>query len=362
MSARTVAAHRPVAILAVDGGNSKTDVALVGPDGQLLAALRGPTTSHQQVGLDVGADRMAALVREARVLGGIAEAAAPAEVAVYALAGADTPADDRRLTRALDARGLASETVVLNDAFAPLRAGSPEGWGVALICGSGMNAAGIAPDGKRVRLAALGAISGDWGGGGDIGLAALGAAVRARDGRGARTSLERAVPVRFGLSRPIDLTRAIEAGTIAQSRLRELSPVVSEAANDGDPVARAILDRQADELVVMATAMIRRLSLTRRRPVVVLAGGVFAARDASFEARIRDGVAAVAPGADVRRSEALPVLGAALLGLDRLHGLARVDGREGGDRAAAEARLRDSLGAWHPGHEPRSGHDDPASS
>jgi N-acetylglucosamine kinase-like BadF-type ATPase len=294
------------------------------------------------VGLDLGADRMASLVREARSLGGIPESASPADVAVFALAGADTPADDRRLTSALGARGMARDNVVLNDAFAPLRAGSEDGWGVALICGSGMNAAGIAPDGRRARLAALGAISGDWGGGGDIGLAALGAAVRARDGRGPRTTLEVAVPAHFSLHRPIDLTRAIEAGTIAQARLRELSPVVFESAGQGDAVARSIIDRLADELVVMAEAIIRRLSLARRHPTIVLAGGVFAARDRSFEARIRDGVDAVAPGAEVRRSDALPVLGAALLGLDRL------DGRVAGDRRAAEERLRAALGAWRP--------------
>ena len=113
-------------------------------------------------------------------------------------------------------------------------------------------------------------------------------------------------------------------------------------AADGDEVARAIVDRLADELIVMAEAIIRRLSLTRRSPSVVLAGGVFAARDATFEARIRDGIRAVAPGADVHRSETLPVLGAALLGLDRL------DGRVAGDRRAAERRLRDALGTWRP--------------
>jgi N-acetylglucosamine kinase-like BadF-type ATPase len=331
---------RTAAILAVDGGNSKTDVALVAGDGRLLAALRGPTTSHQQVGLQVGADRLANLVRDARVQAGVPLDGPAARVAIYALAGADTPSDDRRLTRALDGRALALETHVLNDAFAPLRAGTDRGWGVALICGSGMNAAGIAPDGRRARLAALGAISGDWGGGGDIGLAALGVAVRARDGRGPRTALEAAVPAAFGLSRPIDVTRAIENGTIASSRLRELSPVVFRAAQAGDVAARSILDRLADELVVMAGAIVRRLSLVRRRPDVVLAGGIFVARDEAFERRIREGIGAIAPGASVRRSEALPVLGAALLGLDQLTNSTTAE------RRAAEARLRASLGAW----------------
>ncbi len=330
------------AILAVDGGNSKTDVALVAADGRLLAVLRGPTTSHQQVGLEAGADRLAALVATVRARAGLAPDGPPADIGVYALAGADTPADTRRLTASLAARRLAGGGLVINDAFAPIRAGSQRGWGIALICGSGMNAAGIAPDGRTARLAALGGISGDWGGGGDVGLAALGAAVRARDGRGPRTALETGVPRQFGFSRPIDLTRAIELGSVPQARLRELSPYVFQVAAQGDAVARSIIDRLADELVAMAGAMLRRLNLTRRDPDVVMAGGVFNARDEAFEAAIAVGVHAVAPKARLCRSDAPPVLGAALLGLDRL-------GEPGSaNRDAAETRLRSALRSWVP--------------
>lgn len=330
------------AILGVDGGNSKTDVALVAADGRLLAALRGPTTSHQQVGLEAGADRLAALVGEARSLAGLPADGPPPDVGVYALAGADSPTDTRRLTASLAERRLAGHGLVINDAFAPIRAGSERGWGIALICGSGMNAAGIAPNGRTARLAALGGISGDWGGGADVGLAALGAAVRARDGRGPRTALETLVPRPFGLRRPIDLTRAIELGSVPQARLRELSSLVFSVAAEGDVVARSIVDRLADELVAMAVAMIRRLNLTRRDPDVVMAGGVFNARDDEFEARIAAGVRAVAPRATLRRSDAPPVLGAALLGLDRLDALGS------GGHAAAEVRLRAALRGWEP--------------
>src|SRR3954449_10412716 len=52
-------------ILAVDGGNSKTDVAIVAEDGRLLAAVRGETSSHQAVGLGPGMERLAALIAEA---------------------------------------------------------------------------------------------------------------------------------------------------------------------------------------------------------------------------------------------------------------------------------------------------------
>jgi N-acetylglucosamine kinase-like BadF-type ATPase len=330
-------------ILAVDGGNSKTDLALVAPDGRLLAALRGPTTSHQQIGFEPGIERMAGLVADLRMRAGLASDAPSARMGAFGLAGADTPGDTRRLTDALVARGLASDGFVVNDAFMPIRAGSDRRWGVALICGQGVNAAGIAPDGRTARLAALGDISGDWGGGHDIGTAGLGAAVRARDGRGQRTMLEMLVPAHFGVTRPIDVTRQIEAGGLEHRRLAELAPVVFRAAGSGDAVARSILDRQADELVAMAGAIIRRLHLTRLDPTVVLAGGVFESRDAAFDSRVTDGIRAVAPAATVRRSVALPVLGAALLGLDRLIGA------DGPGHAAAVDRLRASLGEWRPG-------------
>jgi N-acetylglucosamine kinase-like BadF-type ATPase len=327
-------------ILAVDGGNSKTDVALVTSGGRLLAAVRGPTTSHQQVGLAVGIERLAGLVADVRAAAGLPPGAPSASIGVFGLAGADTAADTRRLTAAIAAQGLALDTVVLNDGFTPIRVASDRGWGVALICGSGVNAAAIAPNGRTARLAALGPISGDWGGGIDIGTAGLGAAVRARDRRGPRTTLETLVPTYFGLTRPIEVTRRLEAGTLEERRLGELSPVVFEAAAAGDTVAGSIVDRQADELIAMAGAIIRRLHLTRLDPVVALAGGIFAADDEAFEERIRDGIRRVAPAATVRRSAAPPVLGAALLGLDRL-----LAGDDAG-HAAAVKRARATLGEW----------------
>jgi len=302
-------------VLAVDGGNSKTDVALVAEDGRLLGAIRGPTTSHQAVGLDEG---MARLERLAGKVGVSPEA--PADVGVLALAGADYPSDVRLLHRAITRLGLAREVTVVNDTIGALRAGSRRPWGVAVICGQGVNGAAIAPDGRTFRFDGVGDISGDWGGGTSVGQAGHAAAVRARDGRGPRTTLEWLLPRHFGYASPGALVRALYTGRVAEERLGELSPIVFEAAVAGDEVARGIVDRLADELGAMATALIRRLRLTRLDPDVVLAGSVFRAEDPAFHARVRDGVLAVAPAARIVRLEAPPVLGSALLGLEQLRG------------------------------------------
>jgi N-acetylglucosamine kinase-like BadF-type ATPase len=311
----------PPAVIAADVGNSKTDVALVSEAGEVLAAVRGPTASHQKVGPEAASGILAALVERAASEAGLDPAARPmARIVACSAAGADYPADERMLARGLRRTGLAPAEVVVNDCYSGLRAGTSRTWGVCVICGSGMNCLGVAPDGRVARFDALGELSGDWGGGGALGEAGLAAAVRAQDGRGPSTLLAQIVPAHFGVRRPRSLTLAMYRGRIPWIRHLEIAPLVFEAAVAGDEVARAIVDHQADEVVAWAGAAIRRLHLRRRDPDVVLAGAVFRAEDPAFYARIGAGIAAIAPAARVSRLDAPPVLGAALLGLDRLGG------------------------------------------
>ena len=331
------------AVLAVDGGNSKTDVALVAADGRLLSAVRGPTTSHQAVGLEEGLRRLTELVESAARQAGLGPTARPiARLGVHALAGADFGADVRLLERGLRGTGLTEADEVVNDCIGALWAGATDGYGIALVCGAGINAAAVAPDQRMARFDGIGDLSGDWGGGNAVATAGLGAAVRARDGRGPRTELERTVPAHFGLKRPAALTRAMYDKRIRADRLGELSPVVFATARGGDPVARAIIDRLADELTTMAIALATRLGIKRLPVDVVLAGGVFKTDDEAFFERIDAGIRAELPAANLIRLDAPPVAGAAREGLKRV--------AEGGPEAVAAARdrVRRELREWHP--------------
>lgn len=205
-----------------------------------------------------------------------------------------------------------------------------------------MNGAAIAPDGRMAQFAGLGDISGDWGGGQAVGMAGLAAAVRAEDGRGAHTSLEKIVPRHFGLATPPALVAALYKEKIPRRRMAELSPIVFRVAGEGDAVARGIVDRLADEMAVMAVALIRRLRIARLDVEVVLAGGVFQNDDAPFRERLTSRICDVAPAARLVRPELLPVAGAALLGLDRLVA-------EGAADPAALVRARAAFAAWRPG-------------
>jgi len=317
---------RRAALLAVDGGGSKTDVALLKRDGAVLGAARVSGEVDGRTWATWGHLEDAQLLRVHEAIDRAAERAGfdpgrgpVADVGSFCLAGADLPADDRRLLKWIRSNGWVREPILRNDTFAVLRAGTDRSWGVAVVCGFGTNCAGVAPDGRIARFPAIGPISGDWGGANELGALAAWHAFRSQDGRGPKTSFQRSVPAHFGLRTPRQLMEAVYFDRIAEVRLAELAPLVFTEAKRGDAVARELLDRQADEIVLMATTAIRRLRMRDLDVEVVLGGGVFRSHDAQFSARIRRGLEAFAPAATVHRLTDPPIIGAALIGLDALH-------------------------------------------
>ena len=319
-------------ILAVDGGNSKTDLALVGADGRLLGLARGPLSSPHHIGLDGCLGVLERLLGDALHAARLWPVELPVAVGQLLLAGVDFPSEERALDDALGERGWARRTIVGNDTFAVLRAGTNRGWGVAIVCGTGINCVGVAPDGRTARFPALGAITGDWGGGYDLGLGALSAAARSEDGRGPETTLEQAVPAHFGLDTPQAVAEAIHTGRLAMSRISELAPTVLSQAQ-GDAVAAALVARLAEEIVALARASLTRLELNGEAVDVVLGGGVVQAGNGRLLDAIAQGLRQVAPAAAVSATASPPIVGAALLGLDEV-----------GAPAAAQDRLRRELG------------------
>ncbi len=305
---------RRATVLAVDSGATKIDAALIGADGRVIAAVRGRGTSFSPEDHDGSVE---ALVRVLQEVAGAA-GGPRADVGVFCIAGDDLPVDDRRLTKAMRGLGVADEVIVRNDTFAVLRAGTDRQWGVGVVCGTGLNCAAVSPSGRTVRYAALGQISGDEGGGGWMGEMALATAVRSRDGRGPKSILERAVPEHFGLRAPLAVTEAIHTGKVDKRRLTQLPPLVMRCAAEGDAPSRALVEHLADEVAGMVRSAIRRLRMTRLDVDVALGGGILRGGDPHFMECVTAGILSVAPKARMRPLTGPPVVGSALLGLDRL--------------------------------------------
>jgi hypothetical protein len=153
----------------------------------------------------------------------------------------------------------------------------------------------------------------------------------------------------FGLTDPLDVSRAIHLRQIPSARLLELAPVVLAASNR-DRVAAGIIGRVADEVIAFATAALRRLELTGADAEVILGGRLLRAVPPAVIETIARGVNQTAPNARVLVAPSEPIVGAALLGLDalsvdadpRAHARAELDAaiaETGYDRAVAAGRL-----------------------
>jgi N-acetylglucosamine kinase-like BadF-type ATPase len=225
------------------------------------------------------------------------------------LAGVDRPEQEEEMVARLQPLRLAGELVVTNDTFAVLQAGSVSGWGVAVVCGAGLNAVGVTPDARVGRYQSLGELSGDWGGGYSVGLAGLGAAIRGEDGRGPVTVLTSRLSERFHMDKPQDVAAAIHEQRLDEQVLVDCAPLVFECAAAGDEQSQRIVDRVGDEVAIMAVAMLRRLGLENTQPEVVLGGGLLQSGYQPLVSRTEQLIHDSVPSTVVRVLAVPPVIG-----------------------------------------------------
>ncbi len=316
-------------IVVVDGGGTKTDVAIVDLGGKLVARQRFGSFIPQAVGAETARRALDAGVRQ------LLESVGDPEVVcagVY-FSGLDFPFEAEEFRREVSTCDWASQRLIVdNDTFALLRMGTTRLPAVAVVCGTGMNCVGRGKDGKVARFAALGDISGDWGGGASLGTAAMWHAARAADGRGPSTQLEALVTSAFGKRSMDEVILGFHRGELERSAIAGLAPVVFQAADRGDAVAAGIVRRQAEEIVALAIAAMRQLGVVGQACPVVLGGGVAAARHRLLLDEVHKGLLAKLPQATLVVVSDPPVLGAALLAFDEL-----------GAKPETVARLRQSF-------------------
>ncbi|MCB9726962.1 MAG: ATPase [Deltaproteobacteria bacterium] len=306
-------------VIGLDAGGTKTDGALATLDGHVVARARGGPGNYQSIGVEA-AGRV-----YSRVIGELLERAdaegVQVEAAAFGLAGHDRPKDalvlDELIAELLPS---VAARVVVNDTFLVLRAGSPQGHGVAVVSGTGSNCCGVAPDGRDTRIGGLGWEFGDGAGAGDLGVEAVRAAFRGEDGRGAPTRLSALIRLRFKLDRLDDLVDYHLADAPAPAPPAGLlAPLVFEAACAGDAVSIGILEAAGRELALSAVRVAERLFTPADSFPLVLGGSVLqlGGHDAMRVALI-DAVHARFPGANPVVLEASPLAGALLLALDRV--------------------------------------------
>jgi N-acetylglucosamine kinase-like BadF-type ATPase len=331
-------------ILGIDAGNSKTIAMVADETGVVLGAGRSGSGSHQAVGLDDAMDAIRGAADDALTQAGLTRFDITG--AYYALAGADLDIDFDILRPAITADPLAPQWELDNDVMAALRSGTDCDNAVAVVLGSGFNATGRNARGEAIRLAGLGWLSGDWGGGGEMAREAIRLSVRQWDGRGTPTMLHDVVLRVLDVPDIEQLILALHTRQIDEPQYLAIVPAIFEAAEAGDVAAVDLVRRSGVEAATTILALLRRLDLLKMEADVVLAGSVLRSQNALLIGTIEAALMGEAPAVHIIIPDVEPAVGAVLGAMD-VAGLA-VDGtvrkalaRTSIEalRTAAEARL-----------------------
>lgn len=312
-------------VLGVDGGNSKTIALVASLDGTIVGAGRGGCGDIYAAGTAAygrGRPEVALAAVDEAAGGALAVAGVSRDqllAAVFSMAGADWPEDFALLESSLAKRGYRGtdgQLQVVNDAIGALRAGSPDGSGVVVACGTGAATGARAPDGQTWHASFWQEPTGAC----EIGRRAWRAVVRAALCLEPQTSLTGRILEIMG--------EATIEGAVHRMTAREHSPhptrigrfarLVLDEAAAGDAVAAAIVQEQGTILGEYAAVAARRVGIAGTPFALVLTGGVFRHPGEALAEAVTRQARQASPAVRPLRSRLEPGAGAVLLALEAL--------------------------------------------
>lgn len=271
-------------ILGVDGGGTSTIAWLASADGAVLGRGKAGASNARAVG-----DALARLALEEAIASAFADARmerAPVSVACLGLAGFDRPEERARLSGWARESRWAARVVAANDGDLVVAAGTPLGWGVGVIAGTGSIAVGRAVDDRKARSGGWGPLIGDEGSAYVVVLDALRLVARRADGREGNAARPDPLSVRLcdalGVESPALIPSRLYAPEMTRAKIAAMASQVL-AANDPDVIERILLPA-GWALAELARAVARALDFEHQGLPIALAGSFLLGADAVRQA------------------------------------------------------------------------------
>ena len=260
--------------LGIDGGGSKTRC-LLGDENTVLGSGTAGACNVVRVGEACAQTSFEGAIHEACAQAGIS----PRQIAATCagIAGAARP-QMTSITRRLISNIVSGKVVVVGDMEIAFESAFGTGPGVIVISGTGSIAFGRNALGKSARAGGWGHAISDEGSGHWIALAAIRAAMRARD-RGENSGLLKDLMDALGVSTIEELIERVNASPPPD--FASLFPVIlsaavvpreQSAADSGDIIAKQVLEHGGNELARLAEAVIHRLFNTEKLSVATHGG------------------------------------------------------------------------------------------
>jgi N-acetylglucosamine kinase-like BadF-type ATPase len=299
--------------LGADVGSTKTHVLIADETGRGLGLGASGPGNHEAVGY---AGLSAAL--EAATRSALQQAALTIDRitgAGFGISGLDFQLEKAAMLDAIGVLGLRAPIEAVNDTLIGLIAGATDGWGIAVVSGTGCNCWGWDHDRKRQgQVTGSGWMMGEYAGATELVQAAIQRIAYAWTGRGPATQLTAALLRYTGAADEVELLHGLSEDRWPVDA--STAPLIFEVAAQGDVVAIDLIRWAGRELGELAKTVIRQLNFEALKFDVVLLGGLFNGGSLLIDP-LRDSIVDFAPGARLVRLQTLPVVGAVLLGMEQ---------------------------------------------
>lgn len=299
--------------LGVDIGNTKSHALIADETGHALGFGDAGAGSWEAIGWEGARGVLHDIVTQALEQAGVGRESICG--AGFGFAGYDWPEDRPGHEQLIASLGLEKARYAFgNDTLVGLVAGAEAGWGVVVVAGTSNNCRGRDRHGREGRVTGMGSWFGEYGGAYELVARAVQAVAASWTGRGDETALSQAFVEHSGARDVTDLLAGLVRGRYHLSASE--APLVFSEAEQGDPIARQLIEWSGQELGILANTVIGQLGLEAERFDVVLSGSLYKGSPRLQEAMGRT-IHAVAPGARLVRLEAPPVVGGVLLGMEQ---------------------------------------------
>lgn len=299
--------------LGIDVGGTKTHAMIADESGQACGfGLSGPG-NHEGVGYDGLSAAMQAATQTALQRAGITTKQIAG--AGFGLGGFDWQSELPPTLEAIKPLGLNAPLGVVNDAMIGLLAGAREGWGVAVVAGTGCNCWGRNRQHKLGHCTGMGGWMGEGAGAGELVSEAVRRVSRAWSMRGPATRLTEEFCKLVGTKNGEQLLERI---TLEQVHLdSETAPIIFRLAEEGDAVAADLIYWAGEALADLAIGVIHQIGIENEQFEVVEVGSLFNGGSMLIDPMV-EAIQKVAPGAQPVKLEVPPVLGGVLLGMEQI--------------------------------------------
>jgi N-acetylglucosamine kinase-like BadF-type ATPase len=309
--------------LGADIGGTKTHALIADETGMVVGFGKSGPGNHEVVGYEGLVAALDAAVSQALAAASLGKEQVAG--AGFGVAGYDWPSEREPTLHAIRSLRFRAPIEAVNDTILGLLAGAADGWGVALVSGTGCNCRGWDRSRQREgKVTGHGLRMGEAAGASELVDKALQAIAQAWTRRGPPTQLTRVFVEHSGSRSVEELLENLTTTAIWVEA--SAAPLVFQVAAEGDPVARGIVRWAGCELGELACAVIRQLEFEGLDFDVVLIGGMFDGGPLLIEP-MRQTILALAPGARLLRLTVPPVIGAVVLGMEQA-GLPAYERRE----------------------------------